>query len=287
MNLRDRPPVPVTDPPRKLPVPGVSEAATACPGRLRDARGLPSPAAGAWTLTRPTRVRSHFAVPCTAFCERTGGGPDRRPRPQRALEPLPPNQPGVPVPIDAVGAGASALTGAPAAIRVPASPATIADGFAEGADRGGLPVASTKRQAASTFGPIEPAAKLISRSWSACGVAQRMLVGGPPAEVDGVDVGQHQQQVGVEAAGQQRGGEVLVDDALDPAQRAVGADRDRDAAAAGADHQRAGLDQQADARSSEIARGSGEGTSRRQPSPSRPDGSSRARPAGAAASAAE
>jgi hypothetical protein len=37
--LCGRPPVPVTDTHRKLPVPGVSEAASACPGRLRDARG--------------------------------------------------------------------------------------------------------------------------------------------------------------------------------------------------------------------------------------------------------
>jgi hypothetical protein len=33
-------------------------------------------------------------------------------------------------------------------------------------------------------------------------LTQRVLAGGAPAEVDGIDVGQHQQQIGVEAARQ-------------------------------------------------------------------------------------
>jgi hypothetical protein len=41
--------------PAKPRDPGVSEAASACPGRLRDARGPPSPAAPARTLTVPGR----------------------------------------------------------------------------------------------------------------------------------------------------------------------------------------------------------------------------------------
>jgi hypothetical protein len=71
---------------------------------------------------------------------------------------------------------------------------------------------------------------------------------GAEAVGHGVDVGQQQQGVGVHGAGQQGGGQVLVHDRLDAAQRARGVRHHRDAAAARADHQRAGLEQHPDER---------------------------------------
>ena len=74
------------------------------------------------------------------------------------------------------------------------------------------------------------------------------LLGRAPVGVDAVDVGRHDEQVGVDLAGEQLAGEVLVDHGLDAAERAVlaGHPHRRDAAAAGADHDRAVLEQPAD-----------------------------------------
>ena len=74
--------------------------------------------------------------------------------------------------------------------------------------------------------------------------------GGRRAEVhhDVGDVGGDDQGVGVELAGEDRGGEVLVDDGLDAAQRGavLAVVGDRDAAAAGADDDEAGPGQRVD-----------------------------------------
>ena len=74
------------------------------------------------------------------------------------------------------------------------------------------------------------------------------LLGRAPALVDAVDVGGHDEQVGVDLAGEQLAGEVLVDHRLDAGERALLArhPRGRDAAAAGADHHDAVVEQPAD-----------------------------------------
>jgi hypothetical protein len=65
----------------------------------------------------------------------------------------------------------------------------------------------------------------------------------PPVELDGIDVGEHQQQVSVEATGKQCGGQVLVDHGLDSAHRSGTVEREGDPATASADQQRATFDQ--------------------------------------------
>ena len=80
-----------------------------------------------------------------------------------------------------------------------------------------------------------------------------------------VDVGGDDEHVGREGAGEQRGGEVLVDDGLDAAQAAVRLTDDGDAAAAGRDDDVAGLDEHATGPTSSTSSGSGEATTRRQP----------------------
>jgi len=84
---RGRRPGGVTDPPagapdprtspRKPRVPGVSEAATACPGRLRDARDGPSPAAGAPSRAIRPPPPAHPSTPPHPPITRThaAGGP--------------------------------------------------------------------------------------------------------------------------------------------------------------------------------------------------------------------
>ena len=71
---RDSVPAPAS--PAEPPDPGVSEAASACPGRLRNARVARTPAATAWTLARtpPLRPRTLAACPC-----RNGPDPPRPP----------------------------------------------------------------------------------------------------------------------------------------------------------------------------------------------------------------
>ena len=86
-------------------------------------------------------------------------------------------------------------------------------------------------------------------------------------DVHGNRLGGDDEKIGVEAAGEQRGREVLVDDGLDPVHRAVAVERDRDPAATGADQKRAGVDQgpqapQLDDRPAARARAGGGGTHR-------------------------
>jgi hypothetical protein len=63
------------------------------------------------------------------------------------------------------------------------------------------------------------------------------LGGRAMVEVDGVDVGEQQERVGAEVDGEQRGGEVLVDDRFDPGEGSVRRADHGHAAAAGADHE--------------------------------------------------
>ena len=88
-----------------------------------------------------------------------------------------------------------------------------------------------------------------------------------PQSSDGVvDVGGDDEHVGAEGAGEQGGGEVLVDDGLDAAQPAVGLAHDGDAAAAGRDDDVAGARAaRAAGPASSTSSGSGEATTRRQP----------------------
>ena len=74
------------------------------------------------------------------------------------------------------------------------------------------------------------------------------LLGRPPALVHAVDVGGHHEQVGIDLARQQLAGEVLVDHRLDAREHASspGVEGRRDAAAAGADHDGAVLQQPLD-----------------------------------------
>ena len=124
---------------------------------------------------------------------------------------------------------------------VPASPRTTAAASLIEPIAATPPVCVTNRQAASTFGPIEPAANAAAAS--AAGVARRIAAasGVPQSRVDGVDVGDDRQHVGVQLRGEQRAREILVDHRFDPDEPPARGDRlvgvhDRDAASARAHH---------------------------------------------------
>ena len=258
-----------------LTIVGVVEPSPGLAPELEETGGggsrRPSPAAGAGR--RPRRHRRQLAAAQGAGGVGAARG-RRRGRPARPRLPLAVrldpadasrarrrrHRPQLPAP-DAVRDGLTRnyvlirgrLAGAPTAAGerspagstwVPASPRTMRSASARAPTAARRPVASTKRQAASTFGPIEPAAKSSAAqlvgAWRGAAAARPSVA---PVEADRVDVGQHQQQVGVEAAGQQRRGQVLVDHRLDAAHRAGAVEGDGDAAAAGADQQRAALDQ--------------------------------------------
>jgi hypothetical protein len=61
--------------------------------------------------------------------------------------------------------------------------------------------------------------------------------------VNGNRLGDHDEEIGVEAAGEQRCREVLVDDGLDRVHCTIGVERNRNPTAPGADQKRARLDQ--------------------------------------------
>ena len=138
--------------------------------------------------------------------------------------------------------------------------------------RRACPVASTKPAAASTFGPIDPAGNCDAAQLLRGDPVQTPLVGRSPVRVDPVDVGGHDEQVGVDLPGQQLAGEVLVDDGLHPDQGrlAVGVgDQGRDPASAGADDDDVrGRAAPRMASSSKMCCGRGDGTTRRHDSPS-------------------
>ncbi len=109
-----------------------------------------------------------------------------------------------------------------------------------------LPVSSTNRQTAVDFGSHRSGREgqgcagpwggpLI---WPGCGC--------PVVGFDGGHVGEKQEHVGVERFGQEAGGGVFVDDGFDSFELAVVVADDGGAAATGADHDRAGVEQLAD-----------------------------------------
>ncbi len=111
------------------------------------------------------------------------------------------------------------------------------------------PPPATNRVAASTLGPIDPDANWPSAAYAAQlgegDPAELALLRGAPVDRGVVDVGGDDEHVGLEGAGEQGGGEVLVDDGLDAAEPAVGLAHHGDAAAAGRDDDVAGLEQRA------------------------------------------
>ena len=104
------------------------------------------------------------------------------------------------------------------------------------------PVRSTKRQAASTFGAIDPAANDSSAQLGGGRGANRRSGGSAPVALDVGDVSKDDQPVGVELFGKQRGCQVLVDDRVDSVQTVAVGD-DGDAAAAGADDDASGSEE--------------------------------------------
>ena len=129
---------------------------------------------------------------------------------------------------------------------VPAVPSTIATASSSRPMAAMSPVTSTNRQAASTFGPIEPAGKSSRRS--AEGVARSIgsACGVPKPRRTCRHVGEDEQHVGVERLGEHGRREVLVDHRLDALQPALLVADDRHATAAGADDHRAAGQQQPD-----------------------------------------
>ena len=111
-----------------------------------------------------------------------------------------------------------------------------------------LPVASTNRRGRFDLRAHRPGRERARPQFGDRDLAQTALVGGPPPFVDGIHVGGHHEQVGVDLPGEQLAGEVLVDHGLDAAQRALLAGRPcgGDAAASGADHHDALVEQPTD-----------------------------------------
>ena len=109
------------------------------------------------------------------------------------------------------------------------------------------PVLSTKRQAASTFGAIEPGCEAVTAkllpAW--CGRSLVPSPGGQRVHTP-ADIGQEQETIGVDALGEKRRRMILVDDGLDTAQPALGGHRDRHAAAARANDDDTGSQQKPD-----------------------------------------
>ena len=117
---------------------------------------------------------------------------------------------------------------------VPARPAAAASRSGSAAMTASPAVRSTKRQAASTFGAIDPGANDSWRSSAGVAVTIGVAAGVPPVALDVRDIGEDDQPVGIELFGEQCGCEVLVDDRVDSVQT-VAVGNDGDAAPAGAD----------------------------------------------------
>ena len=98
---------------------------------------------------------------------------------------------------------------------------------------------STKRQAASTFGPIEPAGNLIARSSATVALSMGCSVEQSEVCEDCGHVGQQQQDVGLDVASDQRRREVLVNYGFHALQLTLRVARHRYASTAGADDDRA------------------------------------------------
>jgi hypothetical protein len=88
------------------------------------------------------------------------------------------------------------------------------------------------------------------------------------AGFDAGDVGENDEQVGVESLGQEAGGGALVHDGFDAFELTQPVADDRGAASPGADHHDARVEEPRMSRVSTTRRGIGEGTTRRQAPPS-------------------
>ena len=119
------------------------------------------------------------------------------------------------------------------------------------------------------MGPIDPAGNRSARRTRGRGEADGPRLLRSVIVLERVDVGEQQQRVRVQCAGQQRRGQVLVDHGLGAPQEPGRIARDGHAAAARADHDRAGAHQLADQRQVKELSRLGEGTTRRQALPSR------------------
>ena len=136
-------------------------------------------------------------------------------------------------------------------MRVPARPSMMAR-ISSGAPM--TPTApgvlATKSATAATLGSMLPApnspAAMKARASSTVMRVEPALLGRAEADRDPRHAGRDEQHVGAEVVGEQARREVLVDDGLDADEAAVGLQRDRDAAAARCDDDRARVEQRAD-----------------------------------------
>ena len=145
----------------------------------------------------------------------------------------------------------------------PGAPGDERRGVGERADGGAPPrPLGELRRPPRPSGPSSPPGRPVARSSSGVACAESRW----PSTSTPLDVGEQQQDVRAQPLGEQRGGQVLVDDGLDAAQAAVAVAHDRHAAAARADHEHAGAHEQSRSTgSSTRSSGSGEPTTRRQP----------------------
>ena len=67
-----------------------------------------------------------------------------------------------------------------------------------------------------------------------------------PIEIDGIDIGQQQESIGRDFLGEEGGGAVLVDNGLNADEASVSTANDGYPAAAGANYDHSGLEQQSD-----------------------------------------
>ena len=157
---------------------------------------------------------------------------------------------------------------------VPAVPATSVLDVGERADdRPACPVARAKSQAAIDLGQHRARRRTrracSASSASGCAPAMARCVGVPKPRYDARRVGRHDEHVGVEVAGQQAAGVVLVDDGLDAAELA-GRRRTRSGCRRRRRRSRRSpcSSSQRIWRCSKIRFGAGDGTTRRRRSPS-------------------
>ena len=155
---------------------------------------------------------------------------------------------------------------------VPALPSTIASMSSRRRSRRACPVASTNRARRLDLRAHRPGRERHARAARlAVTRSRRRCSGVPQSGVDAVDVGGHHEQVGVDLAGEQLAGEVLVDDRLDADERRA---RLRVVTWSGTPPPPAQMTTTSWSSSQRIGRiskmrcGSGDGTTRRQYSPS-------------------
>jgi len=121
---------------------------------------------------------------------------------------------------------------------VPAVPASSAAALSRRPITLFRPVASVNRQAASTFGPMDPAGNDMTRNPAT--LARRIGL------ASGVPDAQDEQCVRTHHRCEKRSGEVFVHDGFDAVQAAVDVPRHRDSSAAGANDERAIVSQKQD-----------------------------------------